>query len=67
MRWTGVTIRHTGYTDAAPLECNLQRDCKILDSERAERPDDPFVLFNKETALAAPREQQPWANLEGPE
>ena len=46
VRWTDVTVRHTGYTDPALRERKLQRDCKILDAELAERPDDPFVLFN---------------------
>jgi len=46
VRWTEVTVRHTGYTDPALRERKLQRDCKILDAELAERPDDPFVLFN---------------------
>jgi len=46
VRWTEVTVRHTGYTDPAPRERKLQRDCKILEAELAERPDDLFVLFN---------------------
>ena len=33
VRWTEVTVRHTGYTDAALRERNLQRDCKILSEE----------------------------------
>ena len=44
--WTEVTVRHTGYTDPALRERKLQRDCMILEAELAERPDDPFVLFN---------------------
>ncbi len=46
VRWTDVTVRHTGYTDPALRERKLQRDRKILEAELAERPDDPFVLFN---------------------
>ncbi len=46
VRWTDVTVRHTGYTDPALRERKLQRDSKILAAELAERPDDPFVLFN---------------------
>ena len=46
VRWTDVTVRHTGYTDPALRARKLERDCKILDAELAERPDDPFVLFN---------------------
>jgi len=36
VRWTEVTVRHTGYTDPALRERKLQRDCKILESELAE-------------------------------
>jgi hypothetical protein len=30
VRWTEVTVRHTGYIDTALRERKLQRDCKIL-------------------------------------
>jgi hypothetical protein len=30
VRWTEVTVRHTGYTDPALRERKLQRDWKIL-------------------------------------
>jgi tetratricopeptide (TPR) repeat protein len=46
VRWTEVTVRHTGYTDPALRERKLQCDCKILEAELAEWPDDPFALFN---------------------
>ncbi len=46
VRWTDVTVRHTGYSDPALRERKLQRDSKILEAELAERPGDPFVLFN---------------------
>jgi glycosyltransferase involved in cell wall biosynthesis len=46
VRWTDITVRHTGYTDPALRERKLQRDSKILEEDLAERPDDPFVLFN---------------------
>ncbi len=46
VRWTDITVRHTGHTDPALRERKLQRDRKILEAELAERPDDPFVLFN---------------------
>ena len=39
VRWTEVTVRHTGYTDPALRERKLQRDCKILEAELAERPE----------------------------
>jgi len=46
VRWTKVTVRHTGYTDPAMWERKLRRNWGILEQELAERPDDPFVLFN---------------------
>jgi glycosyltransferase involved in cell wall biosynthesis len=46
VRWTDVTVRHTGYTDLALRARKLDRDTKILREELAERPHDPFVLFN---------------------
>jgi hypothetical protein len=46
VRWTDLTVRHTGYTDPALREKKLQRDSKILMEELAERPHDPLVQFN---------------------
>ena len=46
VKWTDITVRHTGYTDRELRERKLQRDGKILEEELAERPNDPFVLFN---------------------
>jgi glycosyltransferase involved in cell wall biosynthesis len=46
VRWSDVTVRHTGYTDAPLRNRKLERDEAILQAELAERPDDPFVLFN---------------------
>ena len=60
VRWTDITVRHTGYTDPALRERKLQRDCKILDAELAERPDDPFVLFNL-GSIAVERQDWPSA------
>ena len=60
VRWTDVTVRHTGYTDPALRERKLQRDCKILEAELAERPDDPFVLFNL-GSIAVERQDWPGA------
>ena len=62
VRWTEVTVRHTGYTDPALRERKLQRDCKILEAELAERPDDPFVLFNLGTIAV---ERQAWSTALG--
>jgi glycosyltransferase involved in cell wall biosynthesis len=46
VKWTDVTVRHTGYVDKALRGRKLDRDSKILREELAERPNDPFVLFN---------------------
>jgi glycosyltransferase involved in cell wall biosynthesis/GT2 family glycosyltransferase len=57
VRWTDVTVRHTGYVDRALRARKLDRDAKILGEELAERPNDPFVLFNL-GAIAV--ERQDW-------
>jgi hypothetical protein len=62
VRWTEVRVRHTGYTEAALRERKLQRDCESLEAELAERPDDPFVLFNL-GAIAV--ERQDWSTALG--
>jgi glycosyltransferase involved in cell wall biosynthesis/tetratricopeptide (TPR) repeat protein len=46
VRWTDLTVRHTGYTDPALRRRKLDRDEALLHRELAERPGDPFVLFN---------------------
>jgi glycosyltransferase involved in cell wall biosynthesis len=46
LQWTDITVRHTGYSDRALRLRKLERDCRILREELAERPDDPFTLFN---------------------
>jgi len=46
VRWTGITVRHTGYVDRALRARKLDRDCKILTEDLEDRPDDPFTLFN---------------------
>jgi len=62
VRWTGVTVWHTSYTDPALRERKLRRDCGILTEELAERPDDPFVPFNL-GAIAV--ERQDWQSALG--
>ena len=62
VRGTEVTGRYTGYTDPALREQKPQRDCKILEAEPAERPGDPFVLFNL-GAIAV--ERQDWSTTLG--
>jgi len=58
VRWTEAVVRHTGYADPAVRGRKLDRDRAILTAELAERPADPFVLFNL-GAIAV--EQQDWA------
>ena len=46
MRWTDLTVRHTGYVDKELRARKLDRDSRILTRELEDRPGDPFVLFN---------------------
>jgi glycosyltransferase involved in cell wall biosynthesis len=46
VKWTDLTVRHTGYVDKALRARKIERDTKILKRELEDRPDDPFVLFN---------------------
>jgi glycosyltransferase involved in cell wall biosynthesis len=46
VRWTDVTVRHTGYSDPRLRRRKLGRDEGILLAELQERPGDPFLLFN---------------------
>jgi glycosyltransferase involved in cell wall biosynthesis len=46
VRWTGLTVRHTGYADVALRARKLERDTRILLDELKDRPDEPFILFN---------------------
>jgi glycosyltransferase involved in cell wall biosynthesis len=46
VRWTDLTVRHTGYVDRALRDRKLERDTRILIRELEERPDDPVILFN---------------------
>jgi tetratricopeptide (TPR) repeat protein len=56
VRWTDLTVRHTGYVDRDLRDRKLERDSKILRRELEDRPDDPFVLFNL-GAIAVERRQ----------
>ena len=58
VRWTDLTVRHTGYVDKALRARKLERDTKILERELEDRPNDPFVLFNL-GAIAV--ERRAWA------
>jgi tetratricopeptide (TPR) repeat protein len=46
VKWSDLTVRHTGYVDKALRARKIDRDTKILERELAERPNDTFVLFN---------------------
>jgi tetratricopeptide (TPR) repeat protein len=46
VKWTDLTVRHTGYVDKALRARKIERDTKILKRELDDRPNDPFVLFN---------------------
>jgi GT2 family glycosyltransferase/Flp pilus assembly protein TadD len=46
VRFTDVAVHHTGYCDGALRRKKLERDLRLLNLEKAERPDDPFTLFN---------------------
>src|SRR5205085_9249666 len=46
VHWSDITVRHVGYTDPALRRRKLERDLRLLRLEDAERPDDPFTLFN---------------------
>jgi glycosyltransferase involved in cell wall biosynthesis len=62
VRWTDLTVRHTGYVDQALRAKKLDRDTNILKRELQERPDDPFVCFNL-GAIAV--ERQNWEEAIG--
>ena len=46
VKWTDLTVRHTGYVDKALRARKIERDMQILKRELEDRPNDPFVLFN---------------------
>jgi GT2 family glycosyltransferase len=46
VRWSEVTVRHTGYVDPELRARKLERDRAILEAELARNPSEPFVLFN---------------------
>jgi glycosyltransferase involved in cell wall biosynthesis len=60
VRWTDLTVRHTGYRDTELRARKLDRDTRILLSELNERRDEPFILFNL-GAIAIERKDWPGA------
>ena len=45
VRPTEIAILHSGYEDAAVRQRKLARNLRLLELDRADRPDDPYVLF----------------------
>jgi tetratricopeptide (TPR) repeat protein len=43
---TDVVFRHVGYHDPALKKRKLERNLRLLRLQDAERPDDPFTLYN---------------------
>jgi tetratricopeptide (TPR) repeat protein len=43
---TGITITHTGYQDPMNHASKMQRNLRLLLLDKADRPDDPYTLFN---------------------
>jgi tetratricopeptide (TPR) repeat protein len=46
VRWTDLTVRHTGYVDVALRARKLERDIRLLRVDLEDHPNDPFILFN---------------------
>ena len=46
VKWSDLTVRHTGYVDKELRARKIERDMQILKRELEDRPNDPFVLFN---------------------
>jgi tetratricopeptide (TPR) repeat protein len=46
LRPTDIVIDHFGYQDPAQQGAKVERNFRLLQLELAERPHDPFVLFN---------------------
>jgi GT2 family glycosyltransferase len=58
IRWTDLTVRHTGYSDCVTRLRKLDRDELILLSQLEEQPSEPFTLFNLGSIAI---ERQDWA------
>ncbi len=52
VRFTNIAITHTGYTDPTLRYKKLERNLRLLHLDLAERPHDPFTLFNLGWAYA---------------
>src|SRR5579875_2423548 len=52
VRNSGIFIEHSGYLDPALRRQKLERNLRLLHLDLAERPNDPFTLFNLGWAYA---------------
>src|SRR5205814_5606554 len=62
VRFTDLVIDHAGYQDPDLTRRKLERNLRLLRLEQAERPDDPFTLFNlgwAQAELGRPAEALP--------
>ena len=62
VRWSNVTVRHTGYTDPTLRAKKLVRDERLSCLDLKDRPEEPFVMFNL-GAIAI--ERQEWRGALG--
>jgi Tfp pilus assembly protein PilF len=62
VRWTDIAVHHVGYVDPAVRTRKRARDTRLLRQELADRPDDPFALFNLGAVL---HEAGEWAEAVG--
>ncbi len=46
VRATDIVIQHVGYVESRLRRRKQERDIRLLELDRAEHPDDPFILFN---------------------
>ncbi len=46
VRWTDLTVRHTGYVDRELRDRKLERDLRLLRLDLQDHPGDPFINFN---------------------
>jgi tetratricopeptide (TPR) repeat protein len=52
IRFTDIAIEHSGYVDPVLRHKKLERNLRLLHLDMAERPNDPFTLFNLGWAYA---------------
>ncbi|MBL8824204.1 MAG: glycosyltransferase [Planctomycetia bacterium] len=46
VRWADVVIDHHGYSNEVARKGKLERNLRLLEIDYAERPNDPYTLFN---------------------